>query len=202
MGSVMRMVTSPLPLPSSNLLPQREKTALLIIDVQERLAPAMPVNILPEILHNIRILSGVAREFDLPILLSEQYPKGLGPTVADVKSALPEEILPVEKISFSCCQAQTFQEPLARLAGYDMLLCGMETHVCVLQTALDLLQRGQRVFVAADAVSSRKKLNWQIGLDLMRQAGAVIGSTEIFAFSLLGTAGTDTFKRISRLVKE
>jgi nicotinamidase-related amidase len=90
-----------------------------------------------------------------------------------------------------------FEQPGQR----DWILCGMETHVCVLQTALDLLQRGQNVFVAADAVCSRTKANWRTGLDLMRQAGAVIGSTEIFAFGLLGAAGSETFKKISRLVK-
>lgn len=185
----------------STLLPNREFASLLIIDIQERLAPAMPPQVLAGVLRSTRILIETAREFNLPVVVSEQYPKGLGHTVAEIREALPAETQPREKLAFSCCAEAGFQPMFASPAPRDWILCGMEAHVCVLQTALDLLQRGQRVFVAADGVCSRTKTNWRLSLDLMRQAGAVIGSAEIFAFGLLGAAGTDSFKRISKVVK-
>jgi nicotinamidase-related amidase len=184
-----------------DLLPHPERSALLVIDVQERLAPAMPADRLPEVLRNTRILIETAREFSLPVLVSEQYPKGLGPTVAQLRDVLPESCTPVAKTAFSCCGEPAFGPILDAITGRDIILCGMETHVCVLQTALDLLEQGRRVYVAADAVASRTALNWQTGLDLMHQAGAVIGTTEVFAFGLLRAAGTEQFKRISRMVK-
>jgi nicotinamidase-related amidase len=186
---------------SASLLPNRDRTALLVIDIQERLAPAMPPDVAARVLRNTRILIETACEFGLPILVTEQYPKGLGHTAPDLLAALPPETLPFEKIEFSCCAAPGFSPLMETLGDRDLIICGMETHVCVLQSALDLLSAGRRVFVAADATCSRVKLNWTLGLDLMRQAGAVIGSTEIFAFGLLGAAGTEQFKRISRLVK-
>lgn len=186
---------------ANSLLPSPQRTALLVIDVQERLVPAMPAYVLPAVLRNTCILIETAHEYNLPVFASEQYPRGLGSTVPEIQAVLGEDIRPFEKVSFSCCQAPSLQPVFDQLSGYGFILCGMETHVCVLQTALDLLQRGHPVYVAADAVCSRGKLNWKTGLDLMRQAGAVIGSTEIFAFGLLGEAGTEQFKRISKLVK-
>jgi hypothetical protein len=189
----------------SSLLPKRENSLLMVVDVQERLMAAMPELVAANVCRNTRILVETAAEFGLPVFASEQYPKGLGPTVAEVREAFPAGTCPVEKVTFNCCQEPSLPfsciQPDARYAGFGVILCGAETHVCVLQTALGLLEGGWQVFVAADATCSRTKLNWQLGLDLMHQAGAVIGSTEIFAFGLLGTAGTEQFKRISRLVK-
>jgi len=190
-----------MPLSPSERLPKPDNCALLVIDIQERLAPAMPAGRLPDILRNTRILIKTACEFQLPVIVSEQYPKGLGSTLPEIRAALPPEVIPIEKLAFSCCKEAEFEPVFNQLSTHDIILCGMETHVCVLQTALDLLQRGHRVYVAADAVCSRTELNEQLGLNLMSQAGAVIGSTEIFAFGLLGAAGSDRFKRISRLVK-
>jgi nicotinamidase-related amidase len=153
------------------------------------------------VLRNARILLETAQEFGLPVAVSEQYPKGLGPTAAELRAALPADCPPFEKVVFSCCGAPGFDAVLERLGDRDIILGGIETHVCVLQTALDLLAAGRRVFVAADATASRASLNWKTGLRLMRQAGAVIGTTEIFVFSLLGAAGTEQFRRISKLVK-
>jgi nicotinamidase-related amidase len=188
---------------ASAILPKNERAALLVIDVQERLTAAMPTDVLPMILRNIRILIESARQLDIPTLVSEQYPKGLGPTVESIRSALPNGSSPIPKRSFSCCGEAAFQPVFQQLGSrQDIILCGMETHVCVLQTALDLRKMGFNVYIAADAVSSRTKFNWRTGLELMQQAGAIIGSTETFAFGLLGTAGTDQFKAISRLVKE
>lgn len=185
----------------ANFLPQKERAALLVIDTQERLAQAMPPDVLAGVLRNTRILIETAREFSLPVTVTEQYPKGLGPTAPDLAAALPPETVPFEKLAFSCCAAPGFNALLADAGERDWIVCGMETHICVLQTVLEMLAQGRRVFLPADAVCSRTKLNWRLGLDLMRQAGAVIGSTEMFAFALLETAGTEQFRRISRLVK-
>jgi nicotinamidase-related amidase len=184
-----------------DLLPDPTNSALLVVDVQEKLVSAMPERVISAVLRNTCILIQTAREFSLPILVSEQYPKGLGPTVAGVRTVFPEDLLPVEKVTFSCCRAPAFQPLLKGLGPRAVILCGIEAHVCVLQTALDLLHQGRQVFVAADAVCSRSKHNWRASLDLMRQAGAIIGTTEIFTFGLLKSAGSGPFKQISNLVK-
>jgi nicotinamidase-related amidase len=186
---------------ANDLLPDRSRTALLIVDIQERLLAAMPSDVAGNVLRNAMILVETAREFALPVLVSEQYAKGLGPTATALKNVLPAEAAPFEKVVFSCCAAPGSDVLMAQLGERDVILCGMETHVCVLQTALGLLSAGRRVYVAADATCSRAHLNWKLGLRLMEQAGAVIGSTEIFAFGLLGAAGSEQFKRISKLVK-
>jgi len=183
------------------LLPDPANCALLIVDIQERLAAAMPGEVGARVVRNAAILLHTAAEFHIPVLISEQYPRGLGPTVAEIRAALPQDTEPVEKTAFSCCAVPAFQPLLEKTGQRDIILCGIETHVCVLQTALDLLQAGRRVYIAADATCSRHKQNWRAGLDLMRQAGAVIGTVEIFAFGMVGGAGTDQFKRISSLVK-
>ncbi len=165
--------------------------ALLVIDVQERLAAAMPEDVAAGVAHTA-ILLNCAREFSLPVLVSEQYPRGLGHTAAEIKPLLPEGVVPVEKTAFSCCAVPAFKPLLEELGQRALIVWGIETHVCVLQTILDLLQEGRRVYVAADACGSRTKQNWRMGLDLMRRAGAIIGSTEIFAFALLATQGASS----------
>jgi nicotinamidase-related amidase len=184
-----------------DMLPDPTRSALLIVDVQERLSTAMPADLLASVVRNTILLIETAREFNLPVLVSEQYPRGLGSTLPEVLSALPADTRPVEKLTFSCCGEPAFGPLLAQIAQYDLIISGMETHVCVLQTALDLLEQGHRVFVAADAVCSRTPANRQLGLELMARAGAVIGSTEIFAFGLLRAAGSERFKRISKIIK-
>lgn len=184
-----------------DILPDPERTLLLVVDVQERLAVAMPAEQLPGVLRNTTILIEAAKAFQIPIVISEQYPKGLGSTVAEVQAALPAEVQPMPKIAFSCCGEPALQEAIQALDNRSVILCGMETHICVLQTALDLLAQGRRVYIAADAVCSRAGFNQQLGLDLMRQSGAVIGSTEMLAFGLLRQAGSERFKLISKLVK-
>lgn len=181
--------------------PRSGRFAVVVIDVQERLSAAMPVDEMTGVTRNVVILMKTAKEFGMPLVVSEQYPKGLGPSVAQVRAVLPENIKPVEKLAFSCCAEPGLRTVLEPLADHDLILCGIEAHVCVLQTAVDLLRWGCRVFVAADAVCSRTASNRQLGLDLMRQAGAVIGSTEIFAFALVGRAGNNRFKWLSSLVK-
>ena len=147
----------------------------------------------------IRLAKG-AGAMNLPILVTEQYPKGIGRTVAELAEIVPE-FAPLEKIAFSCCGARNFSSALASRNVRDVVVCGIEAHVCVCQTALDLLDLGLGVFVAADAISSRTPENWQHGIERMRDAGATIVSTEMILFELLEEAGTDQFKKILELIK-
>ena len=190
-----------MPDPLTHPLPSPDRAALLLIDIQERLYPAMPPGVAASVERNARILVQTACEFSLPVLVTEQYPKGLGRTLPALAAELPPGVTPFEKVDFDCCAAPGFTGLLESLGDRDWIVSGIETHVCVLQSVLSMLAAGRRVFVAADATCSRVKLNWKLGLDLMRRFGAVIGSTEIFAFGLTKAAGTDQFRRISRLVK-
>jgi nicotinamidase-related amidase len=135
-----------------------------------------------------------------PYFITEQYPRGLGETVAEL-GMYRQKAGAMEKMAFSCCRDAPLADELSRAGVHHVLLAGMETHVCVLQTALDLLADGFFVHVVRDAVLSRSRDNWQAGLELMRSAGAVVTTTETALFQLQETAGTDTFKKISKLVK-
>ncbi len=150
--------------------------------------------------HNIEVLIAAADIYGLPVLLTEQYPQGLGATLQSIRSPL-REVTPLEKMSFSCYGVADFRKQLEAKRVRDILLVGMETHVCILQTTLDLVSNRYHVFVPADAVCSRSKQNWERGLELIRQAGGVIGSTEIFIFMMLGEAGTERFRKLSKLVR-
>lgn len=176
----------------------RADTALVVVDVQERLAAVMKER--RKVLDNCRRLLEGAKVLDIPVVVTEQYPKGLGPTEKALRTVLPS-CEPFEKLTFSCCGEPAFREALEALGRRKILLAGMETHVCVLQTGLDLLREGYGVHLVRDAVCSRSKENWLSGIELMRDAGAVVTSTETVLFQLLGKAGTDEFKEVSRLVK-
>jgi|GEM_PF-63722 len=179
---------------------QRGRTALLVIDVQERLAAVLDQEWLRHVVANIqRLLQGM-EVLGCPAILTEQYPHGLGATVPELQ--LFRQKMPVlEKRAFSCCRDVPLVADLQKRDIAHVLLAGMETHVCVLQTALDLLASGGRVHVLEDAVISRTRDNWRAGLALMRDAGAVISTTEIALFQLQETSATESFKRISKLVK-
>jgi nicotinamidase-related amidase len=177
---------------------QRAKAGLLIVDIQERLVPAIFEN--QRVVENSLRLIQAAGILNRPILATEQYRKGLGPTVATIAAAIAN-FAPLQKISFSACGAESLLAGLHAASVSHVILCGIETHVCVCQTCLDLLDADYRVFVVADAVSSRTRENHLIGLERMRAAGAVIVSTEMIIFELLERAGTDEFKRILPLVK-
>jgi nicotinamidase-related amidase len=176
----------------------RTKAGLVVVDVQERLLPAMFER--QRVVQNtMRLLHGAA-VLQVPIFATEQYRKGLGPTVPEVATAIPG-FAPLEKLAFSACGAAGFIDALKKKKVSEAILCGIEAHVCVSQTCLDLLEQGLRVFVVADAVSSRTPENYRFGLDRMRAAGAVVVSTEMVLFELLERAGTDEFKQILNLVK-
>jgi nicotinamidase-related amidase len=179
---------------------EKEEIVLVVIDIQEALMKAMDPEIGKNLPRNLQVLITFARELGVPILATEQYPKGLGRTIPDVKKELGDLSL-IEKVAFSCCRVDAFNERLNSLGRRQIVLSGIETHVCVLQTAADLIQRGYGVHVVADAVCSRRRLDWEIGLRWMEKNGAMITTTEIIAFQLLKEAGTDEFKRLSKFVK-
>jgi isochorismate hydrolase len=151
-------------------------------------------------LSNVKLLGTAARRLDVPIIATEQYPKGLGPTLPDVRAAL-DGVQPLAKTSFSCCGAEGFLDRLRALGRTEVVLVGIEAHVCVLLTALDLIAAGFRVSVVADAVCSRKPERQEIGLAQARQAGAVITTTETVVFQLLGRADTEVFREVSKLLR-
>jgi len=183
--------------PATSRRLNRAHTSLLVVDLQERLLPSIweQQRVLKE---SSRLIQG-AQLLGLPILATEQYRKGLGPTVPDI-TTLIRNFLPIQKLTFSACTDEVMTE-LRRREISDVVLCGIETHVCVCQTALDLLDAGFRVFVAGEACSSRTRENWQIGLERMQAAGATPVSVEMVLFELLERAGTDEFKRMLPLVK-
>ena len=176
----------------------RANAGLMVVDIQERLLPAMFEK--ERVVENAVRLSKGAAILGLPVFATEQYRKGIGATVPEVAAAIPG-FAPVEKLTFSSCGAAGFVDTLTGEGVRDLILCGIEAHVCVTQTCLDLLDQGHNVFVVADAVSSRTRDNRRLGLQRMRDAGAIVVSTEMILFELLERAGTDEFKEILRLVK-
>jgi len=168
--------------------------ALIVIDVQEKLLPAIFER--DRVVKNSQLLVRAAGILNFPTIATTQYAKGLGETVADLKSLLPSN--PIDKQMFSCFGSDVFCSMLKRLPGRrnTLLLCGMESHICVAQTALAALRQGYMVHVASDAVSSRTPWNLNIGLDRMRAAGAVISSTEMIIYELLHSSATEEFKRM------
>lgn len=172
----------------------RARTALVVIDVQEAFEKA--VQEFDSVAAATAVLVQGARTLGLPVIVTEQYPRGLGDTVEPVRAALGDDAPRLPKTVFSAAQADGFD-----LQGRDQaLLCGIETHVCVNQTAHDLLGRGVEVHVAADAVSSRTEANRALGLRKMEESGAILTSVETALFELLGAAGSDEFKTIQKLV--
>jgi nicotinamidase-related amidase len=175
-----------------------EEIGLLIIDIQEKLAASMKHK--EQVVANCLHLVEAAKLLKVPILLTEQYPKGLGPTLPEVQEALPE-YAPFEKLSFDCCQESGFLEKVAAAGRKQWLITGMEAHICVLQTSLGLMQAGYAVQVVRDGICSRSKNNFKAGTAFMDRAGAVLTCTEIVLFQLLQKAGTEVFKVISKRIK-
>ena len=179
---------------------EAEQCALIVVDIQEKLLP--PIWQKEQFIKNSQLLIRLAGILKIPALVTTQYAKGLGPTVPEISSLLPES-QPIDKLMFSCFGSDAFCSLLKRLPGQrtTILLCGMETHICVMQTALAGLREGYMVHVAADAVSSRTESNWRIGLDRMRAAGAVISSAEMMMYELLRSSGAPAFKELLPYLK-
>jgi nicotinamidase-related amidase len=173
----------------------RNRAALVVIDVQEAFRKAVPS--FDDVVRGAAALIRGAEAVDVPIVVTEQYPKGLGHTVPEVAEHLPEGLKPIEKLRFSAAEAEGFD-----LNGRDQaLICGIETHVCVNQTVLDLLDQGVEVQVVGDAVGSRTDENRELGLHKTEQAGAVLTSVETALFELLGGSDAAEFKQVQALVK-
>lgn len=173
---------------------RRDASALWVIDMQQRLLPS--IDDWQRVLGSVIWLSRLARELSVPVLVSEQYPQGLGPTHADLLAELPG-IAVAEKLSFSCLEDNCFQG-YAAADTRQVVVCGVESHVCVLQTVLDLLAQQREVFVVADAVGSRSASDKALALERLRHAGAVMVSREMVGYEWLSRAGSDEFRRISR----
>jgi nicotinamidase-related amidase len=174
--------------------------ALIVIDVQEKLLP--PIFQKEQLVRNAQLLIRAAEILKIPAIISTQYAKGLGATVPEIASLLPETE-PIDKLMFSCFGSDSFCTLLKRLPGNrtTLLLCGMESHICVAQTALAALREGYLVHVATDAVSSRTEWNWKIGLERMRAAGAVLSSTEMMIYELMRSSGSAAFKELLPYLK-
>jgi len=181
-----------------NYFLDKEDAALLIIDIQERLAPAMKQG--DRVIKNCQHLIELAKMIDIPITLTEQYPKGLGRTVPELQAVLPQ-YKPIEKTTFNCCGEPACLAQLRNINRKKVIVVGMETHVCVLQTVTSLLKGGFIPHVVQDAVCSRAEENWKTSIEFMRDAGAVITCTETVLFQLLKVAGTEEFKKISQRIK-
>ncbi|MGB9710680.1 MAG: isochorismatase family protein [Thermodesulfovibrio sp.] len=176
-----------------------EEALLVIVDMQEKLARAMKEEIIERTIKNITVLIELCKLYQIPVVFTEQYPKGLGKTLEQIGNLLSEQA--IEKIYFSCFGEEKFAIKIRELGRQKIILTGMETHVCVCQTALDFLLRHYYVFVPCDAVCSRKKQDWEIGINLMKDAGAVITCTETLVFQILKKAGTDEFKKMLEFIK-
>ena len=176
----------------------KESAILLIVDIQDKLAAVMKER--DKVVKNNLHLIELAKMINMPVMVTEQYPKGLGPTVPEIHEALPA-YHPIEKMTFDCCGQPAFLEAMKKQGKSHVVLTGMETHVCVLQTCIGLLKDGINVHVVQDAICSRTKENWKIGMEFMRDAGAVVTCTETVLFQLLKVAGTEEFKKISKRIK-
>jgi len=175
-----------------------ETTALLVIDIQQRILPV--INNYQRVVDNtIKLIKGF-KVLGLPIFYTEQYPKGLGPTVQSIVEELGD-IKPFDKMSFSCSGASNLFDELRSKNLLQVVICGIEAHVCVQQTVLDLLENRFQVNLAADAVSSRKEIDYNTAIDRMLYHGAEVTTTESILFELLNICGTSQFKEISKIVK-
>jgi hypothetical protein len=176
---------------------------LVLVDAQTKLTNVMPQPPFERALRNWLVLIETAARLRLPVAVSEQYPQGLGRVLPVLKEAVAKVMPParwLEKITFSCCDAPLFDQFLGG-GKKTWIVCGLETHICVYQTVRGLLERGFAVHVPIDAVLSRQKHNFRVGIELMRQAGAVITSTETILFDLLKRADGEEFRALSKLIK-
>jgi nicotinamidase-related amidase len=172
-------------------------TGLLVIDVQEKLVPKLfdPAFLV----RNIAFLLDAAHLLNMPIQCTEQYPRGLGATVPELVAKLPQR---PDKVAFSCCAVPSVVQTFHREARPKIVLCGIETHVCVLHTALDLLALDFRVFIAVDAVGSRSRIDHEVALRRLERAGAILTTSEMCVFEWIGGAGHPQFKAISQLIQD
>lgn len=182
---------------SDSKLLNREEAVLIIVDVQDKLLPAIAEK--EKLVENIIKLIMFAKIIRVPIILTEQYPKGLGQTIKGIRDLLPD-LHPIEKTTFSCFASLEFRKRLSQLGASKLIITGIETHVCISQTVLETSDN-YKVYVIADAVSSRTRENWRVGIERLRDHGAIIASTEMIMYELLKDAKTKEFKDSLGLLK-
>jgi len=175
------------------------QTALAIIDMQEAFRSS--ISDFAETTARIALIAHAARLLNVPVIVTEQYPKGLGHTADELQMVLPEATAVIEKTSFSACGAPEFSAQLATAGARQVLLCGIEAHICVNQTAHDLLARGFQVHLLTDCITARDSRNKQLALDKMQRSGALPSSTEMALFELMRDARHEQFKSIQKLIK-
>lgn len=177
-----------------------EKAVLVVIDVQERLVPAMPEDVYLRLRNTVAMLVEVAGLLGLPVVTTEQYPKGIGHTVPELAAACNGTV--IEKVSFGCCGEASFLQALKNTGRTQVLITGMEAHVCVYQTVLGLLEDGYYVHLIRDAICSRNKTDYLAGVANAGQAGAVVTTAETVMFQMLQESTHEQFRAVSKLVKE
>jgi nicotinamidase-related amidase len=182
------------------MIANAEKSQLIVIDVQEKLSAAMPQEVLNKMIKRIELLITASHGLDIPYICTEQYPKGLGKTLPQMQSFLSQAKY-VEKTSFDCTADPIFSRYLVRTRPQIFLL-GMETHICVLQTALSLIAKGKEVFIIEDAIVSRNILNKQNALSRLRQAGCIVTNAESVIFEWIKSSNHDLFKTLAPLIKD
>jgi nicotinamidase-related amidase len=176
----------------------KENTGLVLVDIQEKLMGVMGQK--ERVIDRVLKLLELSRVFELPVIVTEQNPNHLGPTLPAIQEALAA-YEPISKIDFNCCDVDVFNDTVQEKGLQNIILTGVETHVCVFQTCVSLLDRGYRVHVPHHACDSRTEENWKIGLSLMKDAGATITSTETVIFQILKKAGTPEFKALLKTIK-
>ena len=182
------------------MLCQADQSVLLVIDIQQRLASAMPDKALQSVIKHTALLLSAAGQLNIPVIRTEQYPRGLGQTLEEIQQHIQTDTC-LEKTCFSCCGAEGFKPALHKTERKQLILTGMESHVCVLQTAMELGAQGYEVFVVNDAVCSRDKHNHKNALQRLNQAGVVISNTESVLFEWLRDASHPQFKTISQSLR-
>jgi nicotinamidase-related amidase len=174
-------------------------TALAIIDMQEGFRSI--ISDFAETAARIALVAHAAQLLKIPVIVTEQYPRGLGHTANEIRTVLPADFNVIEKTAFSSCGAQSFEAELERAQALHVLICGIEAHICVNQTTHDLLERGYRVHLLTDCITARSAHNRQTGLAKMQQSGALPSSTEMALFELMRDAKHEQFKAIQKLIK-
>lgn len=186
------------PAPTTSRILDAKEAALLIVDVQEGFRKQL--RDLDILTRNITILAEAAKILKIPVILTEQYPQGLGKTISEIAACLGEHTY-FEKNAFSCCQATGFLDTVENLGRTQIIVCGIEAHVCVSLTVHELMEHGYVVHVVSDAIASRSQRNRDVGWEKMMSSGAIPSCVEIALFEMLREAGTEQFKAVQRLVK-
>lgn len=188
-------MTTPCP-----LMTTEQESVLVLMDIQERLTAVMPDGVRERLIAQISILLNAAKALSVPVIVTEQYPKGLGPTELALTALLSEAVPVIEKTRFSSAKVDDFLTAITETKRTQIILTGMETHICILQSALDLQRQGFQVFVVEDAVSSRSTTNQANALHRMRQAGVIISNVESIVFEWMGDAKHPAFRSLSKLI--